>query len=202
MLFKQRGLIHIYKGKEYKLMEVKSANHSLQRNRATTRVEYYGSKEQNRQQIVKKNAVKTKSHSDSEAESVMLSISAAGLRRSMLLSRQDAHAKDAFSQEKTLGEMAKKMEGLSSQIINGHFSLSDRLNFHKEIEKLTEELSRLNDEKANVTQGDCSQLSQRISNFTKIVSEAALYHENAKNIFMESSKVQIGNIKAKFDIAI
>lgn len=182
-------------------MEVKSANHSLQRNRATTKVEQYGSREQNRQQLAKRKTAETKTQNNCELESVMLSISAAGLRRSRLLDRQDAQGKDAFSQE-NLDEMAKKMDGLSSQVINGQFSLSDRLNFHKEIESLTEELDRLNDEKANVTQSDCHNLSQRISNFTKIVSEAALYRKNAKNIFAESSKLQLGNIKTNFDIAI
>lgn len=175
-------------------MEVKSANHSLQRNRATARVEHYGSREQNRQQLIRRNTAESESQKKSEEESVMLSISAAGLRRSMLLGRQYSQMKDVISQEKILGEMAKKMEGLSSQIINGQFSLSDRLNFHKEIESLTEELGRLRDEEAGVTQSDCSHLSQKISNFTKIVSEAAMYRKNAKNIFMESSNMQISNI--------
>lgn len=183
-------------------MEVKSANHSLQRNRATTKVEQYGSREQNRQQLAKRRTAETKAQNDCELESVMLSISAAGLRRSRLLDRQDTQGKDAFSQEKYLDEMVKKMEGLSSQVINGQFSLSDRLNFHKEMKSLTEELDRLNDEEANITQSDCRNLSQRISNFTKIVSEAALYRKSAKNIFVESSKLQLGNIKTNFDIAI
>ena len=161
-------------------MEVKSANHSLQRNRATTRVENFGSREQNRQQLIKGKTADSEERTDCEEKSVMLSISAAGLRRSMLLERQNAQKEKAFSHEKTLEEMAKKMEGLSSQVINGQFSVSDRLNFYHEIKSLTEELSSLSNKEASATQSDCSHLSQKISNFTKILILLVISDFNGK----------------------
>ena len=183
-------------------MEVKSASHSLQRNRSTTRVERYGSKEQSSQQFVKGKTAEVEKQTSCEEESVMLSISAAGLRRSMLLDKQEGQKKESFSHEKTLDEMAKKMKGLSSQVINGQFSVSDRLNFYQEIKNLTEELSTLSDKGTSVTQKECTSLSQKISNFTKIINDAALYRKNATSIFVESTKLQISNIKTNFDVAI
>jgi len=89
---------------------------------------------------MKVNSAVPEESQDLDEQSVMISISAAGLRRSLLLEKQaekDENRDDdeeVFSGEAEIEDMVKKMEGLSSQVINGHFSVSDRLNFNVEIE--------------------------------------------------------------------
>ena len=184
-------------------MDVKSAaSHALQGNRAATRVENSASEKQNRHQLSKGKPVESEENVICEETPVMLSISAAGLRRSMLLERQEAQKEKAFSHEKFFEEMSKKMEGLSSQVINGRFSVSDRLNFHNEMKCLTEELDKLKDEKVSATQNDCSQLAQKISNFSKIVNEAALYRRSQTAKFIVTNKLQIEEIKHTFEYAV
>ena len=94
------------------------------------------------------------------------------------------------------------MEGLSSQVINGHFSISDRLNFNSEIEKLTNEINRLNGENAIVTKNNCMQLSQRISDLTRNISAAAVYRNSARTVFMVNSKQPVRPTNTRLDITL
>ena len=97
--------------------------------------------------------------------------------------------------------MMKKMEGLSSQVINGHFSISDRLNFNTEIEKLTNELNRMSGGNTTVTKTGCFQLSQKISSLTRI-SDAAVYRNSARTIFMVNSKQPAKPTNTRVDIML
>ena len=99
-------------------------------------------------------------------------------------------------------DMMKKMEGLSSQVINGHFSISDRFSFNSEIEKLTNEINRLNGDNMVVTKNNCMQLSQRISDLTRNISAAAVYRNSARTVFMVNSRQPVKPTDSMLDITL
>ncbi|MDE7029365.1 MAG: hypothetical protein K2P63_05215 [Lachnospiraceae bacterium] len=188
-------------------MEVRSANIALT-NRAAAAIDNSGSNGREQQHTLKVNSAVSEENQELDEESVMISISAAGLRRSMQLEKQAEKDKDEesdeenFTGEAELEEMMKKMEGLSSQVINGHFSKSDRLNFNNEIEKLTNELNRLNGGNTVVTKGSCIQLAQKISDLTRIVSDAAVYRNSARTVFMVNSRQPVKPMSTRLDIVL
>lgn len=193
-------------------MEVRSANIALT-HRAAAAIDNSGSNGREQQQASKVGRTADIENKEQDDQSVMLSISAAGLRRSLLLERQaekegnsdtgEAGEEEAFSGEAEIEDMLKKMEGLSSQVINGYFSLSDRLNFNSEISKLTTELGRLSGEGADVTKENCFQLSHRISELTRIINSAAVYRNSARNIFMVNSTRQNEKpMRSRLDIVL
>ena len=98
--------------------------------------------------------------------------------------------------------MMKKMDGLSSQVINGNFSMSDRLNFRQEIKKLTSEISRAGGNGISFTKNDNVQLSQKISDLTRMINDAAVYHRNASAVFMVKNRQTTGTQRTILDIAI
>lgn len=200
MLTVKKGFYgHVYKGKEY-TMEVRNANAALL-NRAATAIENSYTDEREKQEAKRKAISAAGENAEGEEQSVMLSISAAGMKRSRLLAHSEGE-EDEFSGKAELESMMKQMEGLSSQIINGYFSISDRLNFNTEIQKLTTELNRLNGDADTVTKEDCMKLSGKISDLTKIVSDAAVYRQSARNMFMVNSKQPARAVRTQLDIAI
>ena len=184
-------------------MQVRNANTALL-NRAATAIENSYSDAQEKQEAVGVNTGALEENAENEEQSVMLSISAAGRKQSELLANQAENEgeESMFSGEAELEGMLKKMEGLSSQIINGYFSISDRLNFNNEIQRLNTELNRLNNDAASATKEDCTQLSKKISDLTKIISDAAVYRQSARNVFMVNSKQPAKAVRTQLDIAI
>lgn len=180
-------------------MEVRNANVLL--NRVTTAIENSYADEHEKQEAKRRRASGADESAESEEQSVKLSISAAGMKRSRLLTHSD-EGEDEFSGRAELESMIRQMDGLSSQIINGYFSISDRLNFNTEIQKLTTELNRLNGDADTVTKEDCIRLSGKISDLTKIVSDAAVYRQSARNMFMVNSKQPARVMQTRLDIAI
>jgi hypothetical protein len=183
-------------------MEVKGTATALGLNRAAAGVENSNSEEKDRQQARKVNTAAVGENPELEEESVQVSISKAGLNRSRSLDKQEDGSEEPFSEKLALEEMSKKMEGLSSQVINGLFSTSDRLNFHDELKRLTTELNRLNHDAATVTQNDCNQLSQKINELTRIINDAAVYRKNASAIFMVNKTTSTETARTQLDIAI
>lgn len=181
-------------------MEVKSASSALQLNSAAAAVENGSSGGNNRQHTRKLEAVLLEEKPEQEEESVKVSISAAGLRESLKLEKQAAREELASASE--IDEMMKKMDGLSSQVINGNFSMSDRLNFRQEIKKLTSEISRAGGNGISFTKNDNVQLSQKISDLTRMINDAAVYHRNASAVFMVKNRQTTGTQRAILDIAI
>lgn len=185
-------------------MEVRSANIVLT-NRAAVAIDNSGSNGKEQQHAMKVSSVAPEENQELDDESVMLSISAAGLKRSLQLEKQtekEAASEETFTGAAELEDMMKKMEGLSSQVINGHFSISDRLNFNSEIEKLTNEINRLNGENTVVTKNNCMQLSQRISDLTRNISAAAVYRNSARTIFMVNSRQPVKPTNTRLDITL
>lgn len=184
-------------------MEVRSANIALT-NRAAVAIDNSGSNGKEQQHAMKVSNAVPAENQELDDESVMLSISAAGLKRSLQLEKQTEKeaAEETFTGVAELEDMMKKMEGLSSQVINGHFSISDRLNFNSEIEKLTNEINRLNGENAIVTKNNCMQLSQRISDLTRNISAAAVYRNSARTVFMVNSKQPVRPTNTRLDITL
>lgn len=185
-------------------MEVRSANTALT-NRAAVAIDNSGSNGKEQQHAMKVSNAVPEENQELDDESVMLSISAAGLKRSLQLEKQtekEIISEETFTGAAELEDMMKKMEGLSSQVINGHFSISDRLNFNSEIEKLTNEINRLNGENTVVTKNNCMQLSQRISDLTRNISAAAVYRNSARTIFMVNSRQPAKPTNTRLDITL
>ena len=189
-------------------MEVRSANIALT-NRAAAAIDNSGSNGKEQQHAMKVSSAAAEENQELEEQSVMISISAAGLKRSLQLEKQAEkdteqaeNDEEGFTGEAEIEDMMKKMEGLSSQVINGHFSISDRLNFHTEIEKLTNELNRLNGGNTVVTKNNCVQLAQKISDLTRSVSDAAVYRNSARTVFMVHSKQPVKPMNTQLDIIL
>lgn len=185
-------------------MEVRSAKFALL-NRAAAAIDSYGSDGKEQQHSQKDNNAATQDKKEVDDQSVMLSLSAAGLRRSLLLERQAAkeiHGEEVFSGEKELEKMTKQMEGLSSQVINGQFSISDRLNFNTEISMLANEINRFKESSSEVTRDDCTLLSKRISDLTRIVNDAAVYRNSSRAVFVVDARQPAKAMHKKVDIAI
>ncbi|MDE7272154.1 MAG: hypothetical protein K2N95_03695 [Lachnospiraceae bacterium] len=187
-------------------MEVRGANAALT-NRAAAAIDNSGSNSKEQHQAMRVNNAVLDENPELDDQSVEVSISAAGLKRSLLLEKQaekeeNAGGEESFSGEAELEDMMKKMEGLSSQVINGHFSITDRLNFNIEIDKLTNELNRLSGNTAVITRNDCGQLAQRISDLTRVISDAAVYRNSARTVFMVNSKQSFKPMNTRLDIVL
>lgn len=182
-------------------MEVKSA---LQLNRAAVAIDNSSSGGSGRQQFMDLGNPNAENQEEKKEETVRLSISAAGLRQSLLRERQfekDLNAKERESQE--IKEMLKKVDGLSSQVINGHFSATDRVNFTNEINILTKEINKLNGDGISFKSYDSEKVNQRINDLTRIINDAAVYRRSASAVFVVNNKqlTQV-NKRTKLDIAI
>jgi len=189
-------------------MEVRSANIALT-NRAAAAIDNSSSDGREQQHAMKVSSAALEENQELDEQSVMVSISAAGLKRSLQLEKQSEKETDEkesgeedFTGEAELEDMMKKMEGLSSQVINGHFSISDRLNFNTEIEKLTNELRQLSDGNTTLTKSNCMQLAQKISDLTRSVSDAAVYRNSARTVFMVNSKQPVKPMNTRLDITL
>ncbi len=182
-------------------MEVKSARVMLQMNRAATAVDNSGSDGANKQEFVKKVAGTVEEVQDNEEETVKLSISAAGMRKSKNQEGVQANEGMLVTSEE-LEEMRRKIEGLSSQVINGNFSMTDRNSFQMQIQMLTREINQYSGEGISFSRYDNVQLSQKISNLTKTINDAAVYHRSASVMFKVKSQQLTGYTRTKLDIAI
>ncbi|MDE7477959.1 MAG: hypothetical protein K2M91_08415 [Lachnospiraceae bacterium] len=188
-------------------MEVRNANIALT-NRAAAAIDNSGSNGKEQQQAMKVSGAVPEENQELDEQSVMVSISAAGLKRSLQLEKQaekennEETDEESFTGEAEIEDMMKKMEGLSSQVINGHFSISDRLNFNTEIEKLTNELSRLSGGMTTVTKTGCFQLAQKISDLTRSISDAAVYRNSARTVFMVNSQQPAKPMNTRVDIVL
>ena len=184
-------------------MEVRNAGIALT-NRAATAIDNSGSNGKEQQHAMKVSSAVPEENQELDEQSVMVSISAVGRKRSLQLEKQTEKESDeeGFTGEAEIEDMMKKMEGLSSQVINGHFSISDRLNFNSEIEKLTNELSRLSGGNAAITKNSCIQLAQKISDLTRSISDAAVYRNSARTVFMVNSKQPVKPMNTRVDIVL
>ncbi len=182
-------------------MEVKSAGVMLQLNRAATAVENSASDSNNKQEYAKKVAGAVDEVQDNEEETVKISISAAGMRKSK--NHEGLQTNEGmFVSSEELEDMKRKVDGLSSQVINGNFSMTDRIHFQQEIQMLTREINQYSGEGISFNKYDNVQLSQKISNLTKTISEAAVYHRSASVMFRVKSQQLTGYTRTKLDIAI
>ncbi len=179
-------------------MEVRSENTALM-NRATA-IDSYGADGKEKRHAWKVNQDAAGREVELEDQPVKISISAAGIRRSQLLEKQSESS--LFSGTEELEGMIRKMGGLSSQVINGHFSTSDRLHFNSEIGKLSYELDRLHGDEITVTKDECVYLSQKIADLTRAISNAAVYRNSARTIFMVNAKQSEELSNTKLNIAI
>lgn len=182
-------------------MEVKSARTMLQLNRAATAVDNSGSESSNKQEYAKKVNGTTQELQDTEEETVKLSISVAGMRKSMNHEGVQANEGMLVTSEE-IEDMRRKIEGLSSQVINGNFSMTDRNSFQMQIQVLTKELNQYSGEGISFSRYDNTSLSQKISNLTKTINEAAVYHRSASVMFKVNNQKLTGYTRTKLDIAI
>lgn len=183
-------------------MEVKSTGVTLQLNSAPIAIDNMGSDENQREQAKKVEAAETEKKPEQADESVKVSISAAGMRKSLRLEQLAAQQENELATESEIEEMMKKMDGLSSQVINGNFSIQDRLNFQSEIKMLNNELNRMNGDGISFTKYDNDQLSQKINDLTRTINDAAVYHRSATALFMVKNQQKAGIVRTRLDIAI
>ena len=182
-------------------MEVKSAQTTLQLNSAATAVDNNSSEGNRRNNTGKVTAQSAEEKPDKEEEPVKVSISAAGLRRSLALEKAAARENEiAYASE--IEVMMNKVDGLSSQIINGNFTTTDRLKFQNEIENLTTELKNLSGDGISFTKHDNKLLSQRIDDLTGMINKAAVYNRSAKALFIVNNQHKSDNTRTKLDIVI
>ena len=182
-------------------MEVKSARVMQQMNRVTTAVENSNSERNTTQEYARKVAGAVDELQNNEEETVKLSISAAGMRKSQNQEGIQANEGMLVTSEE-LEEMRRKIEGLSSQVINGNFSMTDRNSFQMQIQMLTREINQYSGDGISFSKFDNVQLSQKISNLTKTINEAAVYHRSASVMFRVKSQQLTGYTRTKLDIAI
>lgn len=182
-------------------MEVKSARAMLQMNRAATAVDNSGSDGTSKQEYAKKVNAATEEAADQVEETVKLSISAAGMRKSKSQEGVQANEGMLVSSEE-IEEMKRKIEGLSSQVINGNFSMTDRNSFQMQIQVLAREINQYSGDGILFSRYDNVQLSQKINDLTKTINEAAVYHRSASVMFKVKSQQLSGYTRTKFDIAI
>ena len=182
-------------------MEVKSAGVMLQLNRAATAVDNSGSDSNNKQEQTKKVVAAVEETQEPIEETVKLSISAAGMRKSQNQEGMQSNEGMLVTSEE-LEEMRRKIEGLSSQVINGNFSMTDRNSFQMQIQMLTREINQYSGEGISFSRYDNVQLSQKINNLTKTINEAAVYHRSASVMFRVKSQQLTGYTRTKLDIAI
>lgn len=181
-------------------MEVKSARTTLGLDQTARAVDNSGSDSEKRQMEVKASQAEGKKEETAE-EAVKVFISAAGMRKSMHMENEN-ESSDLMT-EAEINEMMKKVEGLSSQVINGHFSIDARLAFQKEIKELTTQINQLNGDGISFSKADNIQLSQKISDLTTKMNEAAVYHRPANAyFFVKSQKNTARSIRSSLDIAI
>lgn len=179
-------------------MEVKSARTVLGLDHAAKGVDNSGSDSENRQ-IEKKDSIAVEKEKEETEEAVKVFISSIGMRKSMHMENETA---DLMTEEE-IEEMMKKVEGLSSQVINGRFSIDAKMSFQREIKELTAEIKQLNGDGISFSKADNIQLSQKISDLTKKMNEAAVYHRPANAYsFVKSQKMVKRNIHNSLDIAI
>ncbi|MDE6219026.1 MAG: hypothetical protein K2G51_01070, partial [Lachnospiraceae bacterium] len=69
-------------------------------------------------------------------------------------------------------------------------------------DKLTNELNRLSGNTAVITRNDCGQLAQRISDLTRVISDAAVYRNSARTVFMVNSKQSFKPMNTRLDIVL
>lgn len=185
-------------------MEVKGANGSMGLNNAASKVGSFGHDGGSKNQQMGTNGSYAESNEQKNDEPVMLSISAAGLRQSLLREREAEKTKSRKEREsQEISDMRKKIEGLSSQVINGNFSVTDRNNFQNEIDMLTSELDKLNGEGIAFALRNAAQVSHRIDDLTRIISDAAVYRKNASSVFVIKNQQLTQAIKnTKLDIIV
>lgn len=172
--------------------------------RTATAVDNNGSNGNQRRQTYQPRVRTAQEQPEQEEEPVKLSISAAGLRESLRLEREAAKAQTADAELATqteIDEMLKKMDGLSSQVINGNFSMTDRLSFQKEFSQLAIEIADAQKGTA-FTKIDNVQLSQKITDLTRRINDAAVYHRRASTVFMVKNGQPTGTETSFLNIAI
>lgn len=131
-----------------------------------------------------------------EEESVKVYISKAGLKKSQTVPDEE------LATQSDRENLSKMIEGLSSQVINGNFSMTDRLGFQLEIKKLAIELDRLNGDGISFSKTDNEKLSQKITDLTKTISDAATYNKSARAMFVIKNQSSNSKTRTNLDIAI
>lgn len=180
-------------------MEIVNNSVSLQLNKAAVGVEQSHADGSNKQEMGKKALQEIKQVQSEGQDFVSVSISQVGMQ--IMKSREQIDSNELASEEE-VEEMKKKMEGLSSQLINGTFSMEDRIRFQTEIKFLSDELVRINGGGISFTKADNADISKRIQNLTKVISQAAVYHKPVSAFYVVRKQQSAAYARNKLDIAI
>ena len=185
-------------------MDYMNTGVTLQLNKAATAVEQSFADGRNGQTYERKTLQQEKKEEDKELSAeqklVNLSISLEGLQKmkqqEVLVNREE------MVTEEELESMKKRMEGLSSQVINGNFTMADRIRFQTEIKFLSDELVRVNNGGVSFTKSDNSEISTRIEELSKEIMNSAVCHRPVSAYYMMSKQQKSYSSKSAFNIAI
>jgi hypothetical protein len=112
------------------------------------------------------------------SQDAMLSLSSKGAKHSSILFQSSETDSDEEETDITkFDEMTKQLKGLSTQVVNGHFSATDKMNFDTELKLLSALLKNADNE------SKCEILSERINNLSRIVNSAAVYNDMDLAVF-------------------
>lgn len=180
-------------------MEIVRNNVTLQLNRAAVGVEHSQADSSNKQEVERKALHESKQAIEDGQDFVSVSISQAGMQ---IMKNREQSDLDQLASEEEIEEMKKKMEGLSSQLINGNFSMEDRIRFQTEIKYLSDELVRVNGGGVSFTKADNSDIAKRIQSLTRDISNAAVYHRPVSAFYVVRKQQSAAYTRNKLDIAI
>jgi hypothetical protein len=115
------------------------------------------------------------------SQDAMMLLSSKGAKHSgVLFQSSDNNYTDIDAEEAGLtkfDEMTKQLKGLSTQVVNGQFSATDKMNFDTELTLLSALLKNADNE------SKCEILSERINNLSRIVNSAAVYSDMDLAVF-------------------
>ena len=176
---------------------------TLQLNKAATAVEHSSPDGRNGQAYERRTLQQEKKEEkelSAEEKLVNLSISLEGLQK---MKQQEVFTnKEEAATEEELEKMKKRMEGLSSQVINGNFTMADRIRFQTEIKFLSDELVRINNGGVSFTKADNNEISNRVEALSKEISDSAVCHRTISSYYMMNKQQKNYASKSTLNIAI
>lgn len=118
------------------------------------------------------------------SQNAMLSLSAKGIKHSSLMTWREAMEAEGIAMPDEAEEgivysqaqMTDRLQGLSSQVVNGELSATDKMNFDTELKALMALIDNADDSK-------CAMISERIDDLSRIINDATVYRSNHIAVF-------------------
>lgn len=185
-------------------MDYMNTNVSLQLNKAAAKIEHSSPDGRNSQayerRVLHQEKEEEKKELTAEEKLVSLSISLEGLQRMQIKENFEEVVEEASEDE--VEYMKKRMEGLSSQAVNGGFTMADRIRFQTEIKFLSDEVIRINNGAISFTKADNAEISKRIDELAKEMNELSRRRRPSSSFAIIANQQKMAAAANKFNIAI